>query len=179
MKRKAPARSPQKQKSQSGQRTRSGAELPLRITLLHPPAGVTFGIQRGATNLEAPDVLAPTRSSGDALVFDFTVRVDAGGRGQPNFLGPFTHGPKDARFIYVNSGVQAGQKDSRWSRRLKIPLTTISGADVEKVFRRPGSVLEASVQGTGGDGGPSCASIRSFSGWQTKELTLESEDLRI
>lgn len=158
-----------KKPAQSSQRTQRTLELPLRITLLRPPAGVMFGVQRGKTNLEDPDILPPTRAGSDELVFEFSVRVLAAGSGRPNFLGPFAHGPKDARFIYVNSGIQAGQTDSCWSRRLKIPLTTISGADVERVFRRPGSVLEARVQGTGGDGGPACASVRSFSGWRILE----------
>ena len=41
----------------------------------------------------------------------------------PNFAGPFVQGPAGERFVYINIGTYAGQLNTPWSRRLKIPLS--------------------------------------------------------
>ena len=139
-------------------------ELPLRITLVAPPSNVKYGVQRGKTNLEDPALLAPARTSRDVIVFDLQVRVGGDRSSGPNFLGEFAQGPRDARFVYVNSGVQAGEKASCWSRRLKIPLTGITWKQVEAVLATPGAALEARVPGAARDGGPSCATVPFIDG---------------
>src|SRR6185295_9717810 len=45
-------------------------ELPLRIVVVGPPPGVPIQMQRGRFEL-----LPPTRSTRDALTFDFTIRL--------------------------------------------------------------------------------------------------------
>lgn len=42
--------------------------------------------------------------------------------GLPNSLGPFAQGPPAARFVYVDVGTYAGQKNTPWARRMKVPL---------------------------------------------------------
>src|SRR6266478_480035 len=83
-------------------------ELAIRIKVLNPLAGAAMKVQRGKDEL-----LAPTNVSTDSLIFDFEISVDLG-TPIPNFLGKYAQGPKDARFIYVNSGRYAGQEDTRW-----------------------------------------------------------------
>jgi Family of unknown function (DUF5990) len=135
-------------------------EVPLRITLIEPPGGVTFRLQRGKSDL-AP----PARQSADAISFDFTVRAAEGGaEGAPRFLGLFTQGPPAARFIYVSSGTSAGQADSRWTRRAKVPLKGITWEMVERALSTPHAVLEARITGTARDGGPVCASVPLLDG---------------
>ena len=63
--------------------------------------------------------------------------------GLPNFLGPLTHGPTTGRFIYINIGKSAGQFDSCWERRLKIPLDGITWEMIEKASTK--MLLEAPV----------------------------------
>ncbi|HKP37759.1 MAG TPA: DUF5990 family protein [Pyrinomonadaceae bacterium] len=63
--------------------------------------------------------------SGD-LEFEFTVTAKPGKDGSPNFLGPLVQGPVGERFVYINIGAYAGQTDTCWSRRLKIPLSGIT-----------------------------------------------------
>jgi hypothetical protein len=135
--------------------------IPLRLSVLNPPAGVRMKVQRGRDEL-----LDPTRQLKDRLIFDFPVTVDVGS-GSPNFLGKYTHGPKTARFVYLNSGTYAGQTETCWSRRAKISLMGITAKQVRDLATMPGSRLEVSFEGTGGlDGGPVCGSIRSFvEGW--------------
>lgn len=129
------------------------SEIPLRITVVDPPADVALAVQRGRDGL-----LPPTRRTADAAVFDFTVRV--GERdGRPNFLGEFAQGTPADRFVYVNAGACAGQAGSRWQRRAKIKLATITREMVDAALADPGAVLEARFDGIGRDGGPACATV--------------------
>jgi hypothetical protein len=130
-------------------------EVPIRIIVTAPPAGVAMKVQKGRDEL-----LEPARATDSALVFEFSVFADL--RSAPNFLGPYVQGPKDARFIYVNSGTYAGQGDTCWSRRAKLSLMSVSKEEVETVLRSPGSRLETSINGVGRDGGPVCASVRGL-----------------
>ena len=81
---------------------------------------------------------------------------------------PFSQGPPSGRFVYVNSGTLAGQKGSCWSRRAKVPLTGITWDDLDAVRCGPVRVLEASIHGTGRDGGPACASVPLAAQWRAR-----------
>src|SRR5580765_7908751 len=130
-------------------------EIPIRIRLLNPPAGVTTKVQRGRDEL-----LPPTKVTDDGLEFDFDVTVDLYGA-TPNFLGKYAQGPKDVRFLYVKSGTSAGRMGSCWSRRAKISLTSITREQINAVIAGKG-VLVAEYNGTGRDGGPTCASVKGI-----------------
>lgn len=132
-------------------------ELTLRIVLEAPPKDVVFGLQKGRGS--AYETVQKQKSGGKNLEFEFTVEVRGGN--PPALSGPFVQGPPGQRFIYVDIGTYAGQADSCWSRRLKVPLTGISAAMIAA-----GKTLEARVPGTGRDGGPSCATVKDFDGWK-------------
>lgn len=133
-------------------------ELPLRIIVQHPPAGVAFAVQKGRDGL-----LAPSSATADALVFDLAVRVRDGADGRPNFLGEFAQGTPADRFVYVNSGASAGQAGSPWQRRAKVKLDTITREMVDAALAR-GAVLEARIEGTDRRGGPACATVPLLDG---------------
>jgi hypothetical protein len=136
-------------------------ELPIRIVVLRVPPGVTFAIQRGKHEL-----LPPSRSKHDTLIFDLAVRVaERKAAGSPNVLGPYAQGKPDDRFIYLNSGTMAGQQDSCFTRRAKIKTGGITWTLVKKVLA-DGAVLEAQIEGTAGDGGPCCATVPLLGGWK-------------
>ncbi len=138
--------------------SRSDFELPLRITVRRPPSGVEFAVQRGSAEL-----IAPSARDGDALVFDFSVRVDGvTSSGAPRLLGPFTQGPPSARFVYVNAGQSAGQANTRWNRRAKIPLAGITASLIQAAAKSLGVRIETDFAGTGADGGPTCATVKSI-----------------
>jgi hypothetical protein len=89
------------------------SELPIRLVLVDPPAGVAFGIQRGAGR-EYETLFVQQRASGN-LCFDFSLTVtDDRKDGLPNFQGPFAQGPPANRFIYIDVGTLAGQKETHW-----------------------------------------------------------------
>ena len=137
-------------------------ELTLRIVLEQPPRGVDFGLQKGRGG--AYETVQTQRSEGDDLDFQFTVSVKAASKAAvPVLAGPFVQGPAGQRFVYIDIGTYAGQSDSCWSRRLKIPLTGITTAMIAAA-----NILEARVPGKGKDGGPSCATVKLFDGWKVK-----------
>jgi hypothetical protein len=142
-------------------------ELNLRIIVERPPAGVLYGLQKGGgSNYETVQLVT---SKTDDLQFEFSVRVQEGKDGQPNFLGPFSQGPTHARFVYLDIGRCAGQTNTPWTRRLKVPLSGITWDLIEQASKSSVSALEARVAGTGKDGGPSCATVKPFSGWKSAE----------
>lgn len=138
-------------------------ELTLRIILEAPPSGVDFGLQEGRAN--DYKTVQTQRSKTSDLTFTFTVRAKQNAGGEPNLLGPFTQGPAHGRFVYIDIGTYAGQADSVWGRRLKVPL---SGINWDMVEQASGSarLLETRVPGTGRDGGPNCATVKPFAGWK-------------
>lgn len=127
------------------------AAVTLRVVLVQPPAGVDFGLQEGHGS--EYEVVCKQRSKGGDLKFEFTATAKTGRDDDlPNFAGPFVQGPAGERFVYINIGTYAGQTNTPWSRRLKIPL---SGITWDMLLS--GKVLVAQIPGTGKDGGPSCA----------------------
>ena len=141
-------------------------ELTLRIILEQPLPGVDFGLQKGSGNNY--ETVQTVTSKSDDLHFEFSVRVRPGKDGLPNFLGPFVQGPTQARFVYLDIGSCAGQTNTFWSRRLKIPLSGITSELIEQASKRSSSpaALETRVPGTGKDGGPTCGTVKPFAGWK-------------
>ena len=145
-------------------------ELNLRIVLEKPTAGVDFGLQKGRGN--DYETIQTQTSKGQDLHFDFTVRAKAGASDTgPNFLGPFVQGPRGERFVYIDIGTYAGQTETGWSRRLKIPLRGITWKMIDEVIEGK-SLLETRVAGKGKDGSPSCATPKPFSGWKLAKSKL-------
>lgn len=139
-------------------------ELTLRIVLEQPPPGVDFGLQKGSgSNYET---IQKQRSKTNDLYFEFKVQVKADKNSMPNFLGSFVQGPPGQRFVYLDIGTCAGQTDTGWSRRLKIPLIGITWDLVNQLLADSQLILEARVPGTGKDGGPNCATVKPFDGWK-------------
>ena len=131
-------------------KTSHPTEVNLRIILSGPTAGVDFGLQEGHGS--SYEVVQTKRSNGRDLKFEFTAGVKPAKDGTADFRGPYVQGPAGARFIYINIGTYAGQTNTPWSRRLKIPLIGIDWNLVDS-----GETLTATVPGTGKDGSPSCA----------------------
>ena len=138
-------------------------ELTFRIILETPLAGVDYGLQKGRGN--DYEVVQKQRSRKGDLRFEFDVRIKDGKDGQPNLLGPFVQGPSHERFVYLDIGTYAGQTDTPWSRRLKIPFRDLTW-NLVKEATRGRKVLETRVPGTAKDGSPTCATVKPFAGWK-------------
>lgn len=132
-------------------RTRE-TEITLRIVIDQPVIGVRHSLQ---AKDDLP--LDPKAShGGEALVFDFPVRVGPG----PKFLGDQVRREgADRRFVYIRIGQLAGEASSPWSRRMKIDIHDI-GEDLLERAAQSGGVIETTVIGTARDGTPACATVR-------------------
>ncbi len=138
-------------------------DLALRIVVEDPVPGATTVLQRGASG--KAELVAPVVGEGGAQVFDFTVVVDGTlPDGRPRLLGPCVQGPPTGRFVYLCIGQAAGQGDSPWSRRAKVPLAGLDWALVESF--PPDGRLTARFNGRGRDGTPACATVPLLApGW--------------
>jgi hypothetical protein len=110
-------------------------------------ANVHVGIQRGS---EVIDLV-----SGDApeARFEIDVPVNSG-----RFAGPFVHGQRGERFLYLSWGEltedgDEGKSEFTMFRRAKIHLDTLDAAALE------GAVVEGRLKMSDA-GGPVCASVR-------------------
>lgn len=140
-------------------------ERSLRIVVDHPVPGVALALQRGAAAKAA--LVPPVEASDRAVVFELSVTVDGTlADGRPRLLGPYVQGPPEARFVYICVGQNAGQLDSEWSRRIKVPLGALTMAQAEGRGR-----LTAHIAGRGKDGTPACATVPLLPpGWTTVGL---------
>lgn len=142
-------------------------QVTLRVIVEKPPGDVDFGVQEGRGN--DYKTVQKQRYTKQDLRFEFPIRVAEGKDGQPNFLGAFAQGPASGRFIYLDIGTYAGQINTHWSRRLKIPLAGITWPMIEQASGAA-LVIETRVPGTGRDGGPTCGTVKPFAGWTVSSV---------
>lgn len=128
-------------------------EIRMRIVIENPVPGVLHSLQS-----KDGHPLDPKRSAGVPLAFDFPVRFAEGRK----FFGDQVRreGP-ERRFVYIRIGQSAGDHASPWSRRMKIDIHDLAPEMLEKAAASGGAV-EIKVNGTGKDGSPACATVKSI-----------------
>ena len=126
-------------------------EIPMRIVIENPVPGVLHSLQSKDVHPLDPKV----SKSGEALVFDFPVRIASG----PKFFGDQVRreGPV-RRFVYIRIGQSAGDHGSPWSRRMKIDIHDLAQELLDRAAASEG-VVEITVGGTAKDGTPACATV--------------------
>jgi hypothetical protein len=107
-------------------------------------ASKPFGLQDKDGKLQPP----AQRANG-MLVFDFSLAVDEGPDGRPNFSGPFASGPRDQRFVYLSWPHLDG---CGYVNRIKMRLTDLDWPLIEKAIEK-GVPLEADASGRKPGGG--------------------------
>jgi Family of unknown function (DUF5990) len=150
------------------------SEITMRIILVSPPSGIDFALQKGGGNNY--ETIQTQRSDGGDLTFEFPVRVKLEESKIPNFLGHFAQGTRDERFVYIDIGTYAGQH-THWSRRLKVPLKSITSEMLAEIESGENRILETKVPGTGRDGGPNCATVKPFAGWKIIENSPQTSPM--
>jgi hypothetical protein len=126
-------------------------EIAMRIVIARPVAGVFHSLQG-----KDGEPLGSKRPSGEEpLTFDFPIRVAPG----PKFFGDQVRreGP-ERRFVYIRIGALAGDPASPWSRRMKIDIHDMPH-DLLAEAGSSGAIIEITVDGTGKDGTPACATV--------------------
>lgn len=143
-------------------------EINLQIILTQPPPNVLFGLQKGSGNVY--ETVQKQKSVSADLLFTFSIKIKGEKKADafPKLSGPFVQGPAGGKFVYIDIGKCAGQIDTVWSRRLKVPLTGITWELINQLVADSALLLETKVPGTGKDGGPNCATVKPFEGWRIK-----------
>ena len=115
--------------------------------------GVYLGIQRRA---EVIDVVP-----GDAVeaVFQLTIEVVPDAAGGFDFRGPYVHGKRGERFLYLSWGDLSADGTFAMFRRAKLHLSGLDPSDVAHAVET-GGTLEGRLGLTDAKGGPLCASVR-------------------
>lgn len=139
-------------------------EITLKIILEDPAPGIDFGLQRGAG---IPyETVQRQRSTDKNLFFECQVTLKNNKSGSPDFFGHFAQGPSAGRFIYIDIGTAAGQINTAWSRRLKIPLDGALLSELKKLDSKETIIAETRLPAMGKDGGPNCGTVKPFPGWK-------------
>jgi hypothetical protein len=144
-------------------------EIALHIILQKPPAGVSFGLQKGSGAKYDTIQIQRTGPHDMHFYLTATIKGDAKTDPSPGFTGPSIQGPPIEKFIYLDIGTYAGI-DEQWSRRLKIPLRGITWQMINELVADDKLRLETCVPGTGKDGSPNCATVKPFDGWNLKAV---------
>jgi hypothetical protein len=98
---------------------------------------------------------------GDAASATWSFDVDARdvGEGSVEFYGPFVHGRRGDRFVYLSWGTVDTGGTFTMFRRAKLMLSAVEPS-VISADRRSGAQLVGRLGLTSGDGGPRCAAVR-------------------
>ena len=128
-------------------------EVRARIAIKRPVPGVLHSLQQDDKPLDAKKSKA-----GEALAFDFPLRIERTAEGAKFFGKQVRREGKERRFVYIRIGTSAGQWLSAWNRRMKIDIHDIDMALLDAAAK--GGVLEGTIDGTAKDGSPACATVK-------------------
>lgn len=114
---------------------------------------VHIGVQRGK------EVVGIIRGDAATAIFAFTIDAVTDDAGDLDFRGPFVHGKRGERFLYLSWGDVKPDGSFVMFRRAKIHLSALD-AQVIAHTRSTSSAIEAVLDLTDDHGAPLCASIR-------------------
>jgi hypothetical protein len=123
---------------------------------------VYLGIQRKAEVID----LVP----GDAplAVFNFPVDVLSSSEGL-DFRGPFVHGDRGKRFLYLSWGELGADGSFSMFRRAKLPLSAIKPEDIARSSSAAAPAVECTLDLTDESGGPMCGTtVAQRISWRVK-----------
>jgi len=113
---------------------------------------VHVGVQRRS------EVVGLLPSDASEAIWDLTIDVTTDER-HVDFRGPYVHGMRGERFIYLSWGIVDDAGTFEMFRRAKLMLAAVDG-DVVRAATAAGARLVGTLRLTGGDGGPRCGAVR-------------------
>lgn len=114
---------------------------------------IHLGVQRGR------DVVDVVPGDADLAVFDLVVEVTTDQQGRPDFRGPWVHGRRPERFLYLSWGDVGPDGRFEMFRRAKLHLTDLPGSELGGAVAGHGR-LEGTLALRDARGGPLCATVR-------------------
>jgi hypothetical protein len=134
-----------------------GRNFPGRSCGCGPEGEVYENIHVGIGMQRDPVELVPGDSP--SARWRIEVRTPRANDGSVDFRGPFVHGKRGDRFLYLNWGTVAADGSFRLFRRAKLSLSEAPPNVVEDALQGTG-VLECTVNLTDAKGNPRCARVR-------------------
>jgi hypothetical protein len=128
-----------------------GTSLPGRICCEHQNVHVGVQCRQEPVDLTPGDAAEAT--------FEFDVDIFAADGGGWDFRGPYVHGKRGERFVYLTWGDVRPGGEFAMFRRAKLHLSCLDAALIGAAVE-PGRRLVARLSLTDGKGGPRCASVR-------------------
>ena len=145
----------------------------LRVVCLDPPDPIEHDAEFGIQDKKRTIAERPLDERGN-VHFDIEARAQWHEKEErPNFLGPWTNGTVDGRFLYLAwRPLDPDASGPRvWNRRMKIHLKSITWEQIEEADA-PGMLLLGRVAGRDSAGGIACASVPLLhGGWEVAEAT--------
>jgi len=114
---------------------------------------VHVGVQRRA------EVVDLVPGDAERAVFDLAVDLVAAPDGGRDFRGPFVHGRRGGRFLYLSWGDVDAAGTFSMFRRAKLHLADIDPHTLDAALAE-GAALQATLDLTDECGGPRCATVR-------------------
>jgi hypothetical protein len=105
------------------------------------------------------DPVDPVPGDAREAVFEFDVDILAGDDGGWDFRGPYVHGRRNERFLYLTWGDRPPGEGFTMFRRAKLHLACLPAELISRAAA-PDQQLVARLSLTDGRGGPRCASLR-------------------
>ncbi len=103
------------------------------------------------------EVVDPVQGDSNEVVFEF--KIDVVNSEDIDYRGPFVHGKKGERFLYLSWGEVRTKGSFEMFRRAKLHLSALD-PDAVKCAISKGLVLEGVLGLTDERGGPLCSSVR-------------------
>jgi hypothetical protein len=129
--------------------------------------GLKFTVRQGASTHREPvyvgiqrktEVIDLVPGNAPRAEFNFSVDVSSGSGVDLDFRGPFVHGERGKRFLYLSWGEVGGDGNFTMFRRAKLPLTSIKREDILGALSSA-STLECAINLTDEARGPICGTI--------------------
>jgi len=135
-------------------------DVTIEITCTQPPVEALAG--RGPVYLglqKDKDLVDAEPLNAKRLVFRPVLEARKEGDGTASFHGPFAHGPRNERFIYLVWAIQERGKPTQVFGRIKLHLNHIGWEDIENAGARK-KTLRVTLPLTKAKGKPVLASVR-------------------
>ncbi len=134
-----------------------GRSLPGRRCGTNPDGSVSGNIHVGIRKRSEAIELVPGDAPAAAWTFDVTTRItDEGGN---DFRGPFVHGKRGERCLYLQWGTVDDAGSFSLFRAAKLLFSDVDPALVSRA-QRPGALLVGTLGLTDAKGYPRCARVR-------------------
>lgn len=149
-------------------------EIAIEITCTDSPGLRAHGFNHVHLGIQQDQATIELQSADLAVIrFRPVMRVRWNADGSPNFLGPFSQGTKENRFIYLVWAEAPRRVPKQFFGRIKLLLQHISREDIIRAVKQE-NTIRVTLGLTDGKGRPVFASVKP--GWAKWELQRKADN---